>query len=369
MLQSELLGSSPDLAQVAAGTRKIREPEASDAVAAVQQALVTTGSALPAFGRDGRFGAETGTAVSAFKAGRGLQPSDPVVGVGTITRLDLELTFLEGLDTPPIRTDSALLAREPFTAGILDSLHPDLDITGKVLQILELADEFCFSMSMAVLDAPKLASFVGRFVEPRITADFCTRTGPCSPVDDFFDLANSPTPYTDFLRTHNPAVPAAVISQVGASVRPDILSQRPGRAAEWYEIKPLSPSGVTDGIAKGVKLRSNYEGNGFPYRPGKTYTPSPTIPLHQFLTPEGENLELVIEARRLLPGLLFYRLCLRGDYVRFFNRVRLTAGLLAILAALAPELLEAGAVAEEVAAFLALLRTIAAGLGVLIPAI
>ncbi|WP_405016771.1 hypothetical protein OHV05_06415 [Kitasatospora sp. NBC_00070] len=369
MLRSELFSGTPDLAQVAAGARKIQAPESSASVATVQQALVTVGGALPTFGVDGRFGAETGAAVGTFKADRGLRPSDPVVGPGTVGRLDLELTFLDGTDTPSVLADPALPAREPFTASVLDVVHPDLDITGKVLQLLELGDEFCFSMSMAILDAPKLASFVGRFVEPHINADFCARNGPCSPVDDFFDTLNSPAPYTAFLLAHNPAVPPAVVAQIGASVRPDILSHRPGRPAEWYEIKPLSPSGVTEGIAKGVKLRSNYENNGFPYRPGKTYTPSPTIPLMRFITPEGEHLELVIEARRLLPGLLFYRLCIRGDYVRFFNRVRLAAGILAVLAALAPELAAAGAVAEEVAAFVALVQSIAEGLGVLLPAL
>jgi peptidoglycan hydrolase-like protein with peptidoglycan-binding domain len=37
---------------------------------------------------DGTFGVDTGAAVSQFKVDNGLSPSDPVVGVGTMTTLD-----------------------------------------------------------------------------------------------------------------------------------------------------------------------------------------------------------------------------------------------------------------------------------------
>ncbi|MGP4114926.1 peptidoglycan-binding domain-containing protein [Streptomyces sp. 4N509B] len=368
MLTSDLLRDSADLAEVAAGNRRVHAPENSESVGLVQQALVATGFPLPEFGVDRAFGTETGTAVSAFKTDRGLQPSDPVVGTGTITRLDAELAYLEGLDPPAARTDVKRLTGEPFTAGVVEVLHPDLDITSRVLDFFELGDRICFSMSMAVLDAPQLASFVGRFVEPHITKDFCTRSGPCG-ADDFFDIINSPAPYTAFLRAHNPGISPSVVDAVGAGVRPDILSHRPERQAEWYEIKPLSPGGVSEGIGKGVRLRSGYEGNGFPYRPGKLYTPSGLITLGEFVTPEGERIEVSIEPRRLLPGLIFYRFCVSGDFVSYFNRVRLAAGILAILAALAPELLAAAATAEEVAAFVQLVRSIAAGLGLALPAL
>ncbi|WP_033287627.1 peptidoglycan-binding domain-containing protein [Amycolatopsis jejuensis] len=363
-LVSSLFAGNGDLGTVADGGRTIQAPESSDSVSLIQQALASLGFELPEAGADGIFGAETGTAVSAFKADRVILPSNPIVGRGTIGGLDRELSFLEGVDDPAFAGDRALLAREPFTAGVLDALHPDLGIAQKVLEILELGDEFCFSMSMAVLDAPLLASFVGRYVEPRIAADFCLSAGPCSPVDDFFDLANSAGPYTTFLAAHNPAIPGPVIDAVGAGQRPDIISHRPGATPEWYEIKPLSPAGVAAGLTKGNTLVTTYAANGLPYRPGKTYRPSGAISLGKFVTPEGERLELVCEVRRLLPGLLFYRLCLRGDYVRYFNRVRLVAGILAIIAALAPELLALGAAAEEVAEFGAAVRAAAEALGV-----
>jgi peptidoglycan hydrolase-like protein with peptidoglycan-binding domain len=363
-LVSSVFAGNADLSTVADGARTIQAPEASDSVALIQQALVVVGAELPHAGADGAFGPETGAAVSAFKAHRGILPSDPVVGRGTIAGLDRELSFLDGRDDPGFVDDRALLVREPFTAGVLDAVHPDRGIGERVLEFFEFGDQFCFSMSMAVLDAPLLAGFVGRYVEPKIAADFCLRAGPCSPVDDFFDLVNSPAPYRTFLAGHNPTVPPDTIAAIAAGRRPDIISHRPGGIPEWYEIKPLSPSGVVAGLAKGNDLKSTYATNGLPYVPGKTYQPRELIPLGRFVTPEGEQLELLCEARRLLPGLIFYRLCLRGDYVRYFNRVRLAAGILAIIAALAPELLALGAAAEEVAAFVAGVSAAAEALGI-----
>lgn len=364
MLISSLFGGNPALNDVAAGVRTIRAPEVSDSVALIQQALVTVGFDLPEAGVDRIFRSETGVAVSTFKADRGLSPADPVVGSGTINRLDLELSYLDGSDNPGFASDATLLLSEPFTAAVLDAVHPDLDITRIVLDALELNDKFCFSMSMAILDAPLIASFVGRLVEPHVNADFCAQAGPCSAVDDFFDLLNSPVPYTTFLAAHNPGINPATISDVGSGVRPDIISHHPDLTPEWYEIKPLSPAGVAAGLVKGNALKDGYADNGFPYIPGKRYKPSNEILLGQFITPEGEKLDVFIAARRLLPGLIFYRLCLRGDFVQYFNRVRLAAGILAILVALAPELTVAGAAAEEVETFINLVKAAATAVGV-----
>jgi hypothetical protein len=366
VLVSSLFAGNADLELVAANRRRLQAPEESESVALLQQALVNLGFELPEGGVDGRFGPETGDAVHAFKADRGVLPSDPIVGRGTMERLDLELSFLDGADDTRFAGDARLLAGEPLTAGVLDAVHPDLGIGRILLDILEHDDEFCFSMSMAIVDAPLIAGFVGRLVEPKIAADYCLVAGPCSPVDDFADLLNSAAPYKLFLGAHNTAVSPAVIDAVGSSVRPDLLTHRPGVVPEWYEIKPLSPAGVTAGLVKGVTLKSNYGGNGLPYLPGKRYKPSREILLGRFITPPPflESLEVYIEARRLLPGLIFYRLCVRGDTVRFFNRVTVVAGLLAIIAALAPELLAVGAAAEEVAAFGAAVRAAAQALNI-----
>ncbi len=88
--------------------------------------------------------------------------------------------------------------------------------------------------------------------------------------------------------------------------------------------------------------------------------------------PAGEHIQPVLELRRPVRGLIFWTLCLKGDYVEYFNRVRLTAGLLAILIALA-EVAAAAAVTaaevEAVAAIIAGLRALATAAGVALPAL
>jgi len=362
MLQSALIGGSADLASVAAGTRVIKAPEVSDAVARIQQALVCIGFELPEFGVDGGFGNETGAAVVAFKTSRGLFPSDAVVGVKTTNRLDLEMAYLEGVTGENVLEETRVLVTEPFFGGILDQLHPERGIADKILQFFELSDEFCFPLS--ALFGPLVSSLFGRLVEPKFRDDYCTLHAPCT-GHDFFDLQNSPIPYTNFLRSHNPNVPAATITAVGNSVRPDIIRHR-NDPPEWYEIKPLTPSGVSEWLIKAKQLRSNYKPT-FPYLPGRIYKPTSEIILGRFVTPQGEHLEVFIETTRPARGMILYRICVRGDYVEYFNRVRLIAGILAIIAALAPEILAAGAGAAEVGAMVEAITALAAKFGVNLP--
>lgn len=362
MLFSSLIGESADLAAVAAGNRRVMAPESSEAVARIQQALICLDFELPAAGVDGIFGDETGEAIVAFKTDRGLFPNDPVVGKGTIARLDLEMAYLEGVPLADPPSEDRVLAHDPYAAALVDLRLPDRGIPDKILRFFELSDEFCFPLS---LFGPQISSMLGRLVEPKIAQDYCTLQPTCS-GDDFFDLkANAQIDYTNFLRGHNPLVPETTIAEVGSSVRPDILRHR-SDAQEWYEVKPLSPSGVAEWLLKAKRLRSNYAIT-FPYQPGRRYRPTREISLGRFSTPEGEHLELFIETTRPALGMLLYRICARGDYVEYFNRVRLIAGMLAILAALAPELLAGVAEAEEVTAFIAMIRTIAAQLGLTLP--
>lgn len=340
MLHSLLIGSSSDLAFVAEGGRRILAPESSDSVARIQQALLMLGANLPESGIDGTFGTETGLAVSAFKESRGLSPSDPVVGVGTTKRLDLEIAYLENntdvLDE--VVNEPRILASDPFFAGILDKFNPARGIPEKIFQFFELSDELCFPLGPVF---EQIASTMGKLVEPKIEADYCKLQPPCT-GDDFFDRRNTSEDYTNFLRDYNPSISEDKILSTGSSVRPDILRHRNDQP-EWHEIKPLSPTGLRDWLAKATILRINY-GGVFPYKQGKIYTPSSEISFGPFITDVGENLELFIEPRRPVPGMILYRICVRGEYVRYFNRVRLIAGILAIVATLAPELLDAAAI-------------------------
>ncbi|NML65447.1 hypothetical protein HHL22_09545 [Hymenobacter sp. RP-2-7] len=270
MLQSSLLGASPVLTAVANGAQPIQPSlEPSDAVARVQQALICLDFELPVAGIDGIFGTETGAAVVAFRTSRGLSLAAPVLDAAMLAQLDLEIAYCECVSGDQVLDEPAVLSRDPYFGGILDILYPDRSIPDKILRFFELSDEFCLPLSP--LFGPKVASLLGRLVEPKFQQDYNKLQG-AAPGSDFFDLTNEAQTYTSFLRTYNPAVPEATIASTGASVRPDILRHR-GDQPEWYEIKPLSPSGVVEWLNKARKLRSNYQG-AFPYVAGRQYTPS-----------------------------------------------------------------------------------------------
>src|SRR4051812_46734129 len=109
MLSSSLFLASADLASVEGGGRRMLSPETSESVGLVQQALLSIGEVLPRAGIDENFGTETGSAVSRYKVDRLLSPSDPVVGRGTIRRLDAELCYLEDKVSDPAGLDTKTL--------------------------------------------------------------------------------------------------------------------------------------------------------------------------------------------------------------------------------------------------------------------
>ncbi|WP_283461793.1 S8 family serine peptidase [Arthrobacter sp. H35-D1] len=100
-LLSTLFAGDAQLAAVAAGqirlgargTAPYPVPAQSigAGVAKVQEALGRLGYSPGASGADGRFGSDTGAAVSRYKRDRGIHPADPVVGPQTLRRLDSEL--------------------------------------------------------------------------------------------------------------------------------------------------------------------------------------------------------------------------------------------------------------------------------------
>jgi hypothetical protein len=359
VLQSQLLGSSADLAGVADGTRTISSPEQSESVALIQQALLAVEASLPTGGVDEWFGDETGLAVSAYKSARGLVPTDPVVGRGTIASLDREIAYLEGTSTDAVIGDGRVLALDPLFAGVLDTSFPGVDRL--VRDVFEFGDRLCFRLSFLL--GADIAKLFGRFVEGPIFADYCALLPPCSDAD-FVDAAPGSTPYVQFLQRRHPTAPPAELQALGARRRPDILSNRPTRS-EWYENKPASVAGAIGAWKKLNSIPTDYARLGLPYQPGTAYQPTEEIPLAHLIGPQGEALEVIVHVWRRAPGLIFYELCIKGDYVQYFNHVRLVAGILAILVAI-PGLIPA---AEEGVAILAALRALAAQLEVVLPAV
>ena len=89
------------------GQHRMMAPEEGDAVRKVQQALIDLGSSIPG-GADGVFGTPTGDAVTQFKLDHSLSPPDPVVGPGTITALDVDITAFDAAHVPPMSGDDAM---------------------------------------------------------------------------------------------------------------------------------------------------------------------------------------------------------------------------------------------------------------------
>ena len=214
---------------------------------------------------------------------------------------------------------------------------------------------------------PQAAALLGRIAEERIFVDY--RTTPHHvPGSDFFDDTNSSTPYVSFLLSRHPTLNPASLQALGSRRRPDLLRNRPV-GAEWYEIKPLSIAGAVAAWKKFNSIPSDYASAGLPYLPGTAYTPASFLPLASFVTDHAENLSIVLHCRRPTPGLIFWEPCVKGDYVRYFNRVRLAAGTLAILVALAEVLIPAAEVGAIVAAITQLATEVGAGLLPLLTAI
>jgi phosphatidylserine/phosphatidylglycerophosphate/cardiolipin synthase-like enzyme/subtilisin family serine protease len=122
VLQSPRFTGDEVLTAVAAGQVRLGAPgtppypapvtSSGAAVQKVQQALIDLGYSLPTFGADGRYGAETGRAVSRYKSDRGITPTDPVVGPQTILRVDRDIVVHDepgpAPPPPPPDPDSAI---------------------------------------------------------------------------------------------------------------------------------------------------------------------------------------------------------------------------------------------------------------------
>ncbi len=191
----------------------------------------------------------------------------------------------------------------------------------------------------AAFTDPQFGSGFGTIAERLIEHDYCDTLG-CSPTTTYLDN-NNPTQYRSFLVAHNPSLAsgstavALALAAAAGIARPDIMSDD-GVRKDYYEIKPLSPSGVEAGMIKLVEIMGFMAALKLPYVPGVAYSPSKDIPIMSGLV-LGEPLTVSLNVNRFLPGLVTYSLCLEGNLAQILAKVALTA----LLAWMAAELLVA----------------------------
>ncbi|MFG2076334.1 peptidoglycan-binding domain-containing protein [Nonomuraea maritima] len=125
VLRSLRFSGDPVLQACADGTHRMLMNEQGLAVVRIQTVLIELGYSVGPAGADGFFGAGTGTAVSLFKSHRGLSPADPVVGAGTMAKLDDLFTIEPAVLDPAFLEFSPYVAQrrlEPLAANVLAAL-------------------------------------------------------------------------------------------------------------------------------------------------------------------------------------------------------------------------------------------------------
>jgi len=192
----------------------------------------------------------------------------------------------------------------------------------------------CFPVSE--FQSSQFASGFGTIAERLIEQDYCDTLG-CSPATTFVDN-NNPTAYKNFLVTHNPSLAsgpqaAKLAAEFPGVKRPDIMSDD-GIRKDYYEIKPLSGSGITDGAFKLLSIAAFMNRMGLSYAAGTTYSPSKDIPLMSG-TILGSKVGVSLNVQRHLPGFLTYTICLNGELAELFGKVAVAT----ILAWIAAQLL------------------------------
>jgi len=308
------------------GRPTLRQGASGDPVQECQEKLNKTPAASAPLVTDGQFGPLTRVAVVDFQSAQGLE-ADGAVGPLTWTRLDATAA-----------TGSSVTSSVPAATNTLGVLAPAASLPG--------GQRLCFPPS-AFAD-PQFASGFGTIAERFIENDYCDTLG-CSAATVFIDN-NNPTAYKAFLTAHNPSLRsgAKAVALTAASItgiaRPDILNDD-GVRRDFYEIKPLSPSGAAAGVEKLVEIAAFMALLGLPYVSGVTYSPSKDIPIMSG-TILGEPIGVALNVQRFVPGIVTYSLCLRGNLAELLTKVALAT----LLAWIAAQLLIMAAGAVVVAA-------------------
>jgi hypothetical protein len=327
---SKLFVTNVALQEVAEGKSVLARDAPEDAAFLIKIALLTLGFQLSDDAWSGGLGGAE-AAVADFRASRGLAQG-ATIDQAALSRLDYELNYLEGNIEGSMLNDPLLLRRDPLMGAIIGRMV-GMDIADVTLfeilkQATQLGNRFCFRISFIL--GSRVAGLVSTGVaEPLIFIDYCRKQGPCD-VDIWMDQEASHMNYRQFLQAHNPGLRR--IRQLSYLRRPDILRHK--AETELYEIKAESEFGILTGGEQLFEIMTLYRAVGLPYVPGTRYRPTRSIPVVNLIGTGGEKLNVILEVLRPAPGFIVWSFCLEGDYLKYFQRVRMVAGLLAIILAI-----------------------------------
>lgn len=164
-------------------------------------------------------------------------------------------------------------------------------------------------------DVDQTANVVGHWAESYVIEEYLRHVGRqhVYPVNqkDFSDFtagfANM-TLYTAFLQQNNPSLSLSqMLWMRGWCLRkiPDICTHDSPRRLEYYEVKPNSPSGRSDGLEKIAEIDAFNDNFNLPYKPGKIWKPH----FYQIIFDEilqGIPTQIAFRFTTNQPGLIVY---------------------------------------------------------------
>ena len=209
-------------------------------------------------------------------------------------------------------------------------------------------------MPVSLILPPPLDSAFGAIAEKIIGGRFLDHVGrrangffPASPTqEDFQDISigiGNIRLYILYLKFHNPisVKQMLVLSASGMVNIPDLATHNPPRSAaptraEFYEIKPNSPSGLAAGAAKIMSIALLNSVLPLPYKRGVVWKPDEKIMIARG-SPLGVYLEVYFHYKWISPALIVYEICVDGE----LEKIAL-ALLIAILAIILAIILKGG---------------------------
>jgi hypothetical protein len=208
----------------------------------------------------------------------------------------------------------------------------------------------CIAPSEAV--ERQIASNFGQVAEKIIATYYLRYVGrpaffPLPPSIDFMDISEgfgNTALYIAYLKTHNSQLSVSELknlSDQGQLKVPDLMTHASDRN-EYYEIKPNSGDGRSDGLRKMANIDSFIAAYSLPFRAGYRWSPNER---HRLFTGSlfGIEVEVLLHFFRSRSGLILYEICVESRSTLSAAEIALIAYVV-VLAVIAAALLGTSAV-------------------------